>query len=397
MAVKDITYLDQMELRGKKVFIRTDFNVPLDDSGNIRDDIRIREALPGIVHCLDNGASVILASHLGRPKGKRNEKFTLAPVAKRLSQLLNREVLLAPDCIGPEISKMAEKIKPGEILLLENLRFHAEEEKNDPEFARGLKHGTTVYINDAFATCHRAHASIVALPKLYKEKGGGFLLKKELTYFAKALETPQRPLTAVIGGAKISDKLPVLENLIGRVDKLLIGGGMAFTFLSAQGYEVGKSLVEQGMLDTARRVLQMAREKGVKLYLPVDCAVASEFSEKAQARIVTVQEIPKDWQGMDIGPATTMLFAEALSDSKTIVWNGPMGVIEFENFTRGTSAIISQLARSYALTIVGGGDTHVALQDAGEASNISYVSTAGGAFLELLKGQPLPGLVALSG
>lgn len=392
----DILYIDQLDLKGKKVFLRTDFNVPLDEHGNIRDDMRIREALPGIHHCLDMGAAVIIASHLGRPKGKSNRAMGLAPVARRLSRLLGREVPLAPNCIGPDTARMAGKMTAGDLILLENLRFHDGEEKNDPGFAEALRNGSTVYINDAFASCHRAHASIVALPRLYSEKGGGFLLKKELSYFHRALEDPQRPLAAVIGGAKISDKLPALENLLSRVNKLLIGGGMAFTFLAAQGLGVGKSILEPTMLDTATRVIRMAHEKGVSLYLPTDCVAAGEFSQSARTRIVPVQEIPEGWYGMDIGPATMLLFSEALTDAKTIVWNGPMGVIEFENFTRGTSAIISAMARSYALTIVGGGDTHVAVLSAGEAANISYVSTGGGAFLELLKGRPLPGLTALT-
>ncbi len=392
---QEITYLDRVNITKKRVFIRVDFNVPLDEFGNITDDIRIRSVLPTINYCMDAHAVVILASHMGRPKGKRDERLSLAPVAKRLSRLLEKEVIFLNDCTGPEVEKVVKEAKPEDVILLENLRFHEEEEKNDDEFAKKLASLCDVYVNDAFAVSHRAHASVCAITKYAPLSVAGFLMRKELNYFKRAMQHPQRPLTAIIGGAKVSSKLEALHNLIEKVDKLLIGGGMAFTFLKAWGYEVGKSLVEKDMLDIALDTIKLAKEKRIKLYLPVDCVIADRFAQDADSRVVTVQEIPPDAYCMDIGPATISLFSEALSDAKTIIWNGPMGVFEFESFAKGTYSIAQILARSRALTIVGGGDTDVAVHNVGETYQISYISTGGGAFLELLAGKELPALRSL--
>jgi len=372
-----LKYMDEINLKGKKVFIRVDFNVPLDENQNITDDTRIRGVLSTINYALDENAKVILASHLGRPKGKRAPEMSLAPVAKRLGRLLEKEVVLAPDCIGAETKKIVDDMKPGDVVLLENLRFHPEEEKNGEEFGKQLAELADVYIDDAFAMAHRAHAS------------------KELTYFSMAMEKPTRPLVAIIGGKKVSDKVGVLLSLCDRVDKLIIGGGMAVTFFKALGYEVGSSFAEDEVLDTAREVIEKSKKNGIKLYLPVDFVVADRFAGDAETKVVTYQEIPKGWMALDIGPATVTLFTEAISNAKTIVWNGPMGVFEIDAFSRGTFAMVSSVASTYAMTIVGGGDTDVAVHRAGEYAKMSYISTGGGAFLELLKGSELPGIAAL--
>jgi len=393
--LEDIRYIDEVDLKGKTVLIRADFNVPVDEKGNISDDTRIRGVLPTINYVLDEGCKVILASHLGRPKGKVVPNMSLAPVAKRLSRLLHKNVLMAPDCVGNEVEKIIAGMKSGDIVLLENLRFHPEEETNDAGFGKLLASLCDVYINDAFATAHRSHASNDAITHYVTECAGGLLMRREISYFKKALENPHRPLVAIIGGAKVSGKIQVIDNLIDQVDKLIIGGGMAFTFLKAIGFEVGNSLVEQDMLETALKAIDKARKKGVKFYLPVDCVVADKFDAAAETKVTTVQEIPKEWMGLDIGPATTTLFAEALTNAKTIIWNGPMGVFEMDAFSRGTYAMVSNVANSYALTIVGGGDTDVAVHRAGEYMKISYISTGGGAFLELLEGKYLPAIKAL--
>jgi len=390
-----ITYLDRVNINKKRVFIRVDFNVPLDEFGNITDDIRIRSVLQTINYCMDAHAIVILASHMGRPKGVRDEKLSLAPVARRLSRLLEKEVIFVNDCVGPEVEKVVKNARPEDVILLENLRFHPGEEKDDDEFAKKLASLCDVYVNDAFAVSHRAHASVSAITKYVPVTAAGFLMRKELNYFKRAMQHPQRPLAAIIGGAKVSSKLEVLLNLIDKVDKLLIGGGMAFTFLKAWGYEVGKSLVEKDMLNTALEVIKSAKQKKIKFYLPVDCVVADRFAQDAESKVVTVQEIPPEYCCMDIGPATISLFSEALNDAKTIIWNGPMGVFEFESFAKGTYSIAQILARSRALTIVGGGDTDVAVHNVGETYQISYISTGGGAFLELLAGKELPAIKAL--
>ncbi|MGB6970944.1 MAG: phosphoglycerate kinase [Desulfobulbales bacterium] len=387
--------ISDLVLKGKTVLIRVDFNVPLDEQGNITDDIRIRGVLPTINYALDEHAKVIIISHLGRPEGQRQEKYSLAPVAKRLSRLLEKEVKLAPDCIGPKVEAMVGQMAFGDVLLLENLRFHEEEKKNDPEFCRQLAKLADVYINDAFAVAHRAHASVVGVVEFFQECAAGFLLQKEMDYFHRSVSNPSRPLVAIVGGAKVSSKLGALRNMIDRVDKMIIGGAMANTFLKAQGYEVGTSRVEDDLLETANELVAKALKQGVKLYLPVDCIVADRFDSKAANKITTAQEVPKSWMILDIGPASTLLFGEALEDAGTIIWNGPMGAFEMDAFSRGTMAMVQKLAVSQALTIVGGGDTDVAVHRAGESNNISYISTGGGAFLMLMEGKVLPGVAAL--
>jgi phosphoglycerate kinase len=388
-------YIDEMDLKGKRVLFRFDFNVPLDGNQNITDDTRIRSVLPTINYALDENAKIVIASHLGRPKGKVVETMSLAPVAKRLSRLLGKNVTLTKDVIGPEVKKTVAAMKPGDIVMLENLRFDAREEKNEEEFSRELASLADVYIDDAFGNAHRSHASNVGITKFVKDCGAGFLMKKELTYFSKALEKPARPLVAIIGGSKVSGKLEAMANLINRVNKMIIGGGMAFTFLKAQGVEVGKSIVEPELIEKAREVLETAKILGVKVYLPVDCVIAESKDSEAETKIVPIQEINPQWMGLDIGPATITLFTEALNNAKTIVWNGPMGVFEIDAFSRGTSALAHSVANSYALSIVGGGDTDVAIDKAGERDNMSYISTGGGAFLELLEGKELPAVKAL--
>lgn len=392
LSIKDV------DLKGKCVFIRADFNVPLDEQGNITDDTRIREVLPTINYALDEGAKrIVVASHLGRPKDKVVPELSLAPVASRLRRLLNKDVKFIPDCVGEKVQKAIEQLAPGDVALLENLRFHYEERTNDDEFGRQLASYADVYINDAFATAHRSHASNVAITRHVSCAAAGFLMHKEIQYFEEAVDNPIRPFVSILGGAKVSDKIGVINNLLERVDKVIIGGGMAFTFLRVMGYEVGKSLMEEEMLPVAEGIIKKAKEKGVKLYLPVDVVVADKFDARAETKKVTVQEIPKEWMGLDIGPATTTLFSEALENAKTIIWNGPMGVFEMDAFSRGTMAMVNMLANSYALTIVGGGDTDVAVHRAGESYRISYISTGGGAFLHLLEGKQLPGLIALTG
>jgi len=384
-----------LDIKEKKVLIRVDFNVPLDEQGNITDDTRIRGVLPTINYALDEHAKVIICSHMGRPDGQRQEKFSLAPAAKRLSRLLDKEVTLAPDCIGPEVEAMVDRMNPGDVLLLENLRFHDAEKKNDPDFSRELAKLAEVYVNDAFAVAHRAHASVVGVVGYFKEFGAGFLLQQEMDYFHRSASNPSRPLVAIVGGAKVSSKLGALRNMMDKVDKMIIGGAMANTFLKAQGFEVGTSRVEDDLLDTASELIAKAKILGVKLYLPVDCIVADAFAPKAETKRTTVQEVPKNWMILDIGPASTMLFGEALEDARTIIWNGPMGAFEMDAFSRGTMAMVQKLANSHALTIVGGGDTDVAVHKAGESNNISYISTGGGAFLMLMEGKVLPGVAAL--
>ena len=386
-----------LDIKNKTVLIRVDCNVPLDEHGNITDDTRIRGVLPTINYALDEQAKVIICSHMGRPDGQRQEKFSLAPVAKRLSRLLDKEVKLAPDCIGHEVETMVSQMAQGDVLLLENLRFHAAEKKNDPEFCQQLAKLAEVYVNDAFAVAHRAHASVVGVVGYFKDCAAGFLLQQEMDYFHRSASNPSRPLVAIVGGAKVSSKLGALRNMMDRVDKMIIGGAMANTFLKAQGYGVGTSKVEDDLLDTANELIAKAQKLGVKLYLPVDCIVADRFDPKAETKRTTVQEVPRNWMILDIGPASTMLFGEALEDARTIIWNGPMGAFEMDAFSRGTMAMVQKLASSHALTIVGGGDTDVAVHKAGESSNISYISTGGGAFLMLMEGKVLPGVAALEG
>jgi len=390
-----IRSIKELDLKSKRVLIRVDFNVPLDEEGNITDDSRIREALPTIQYAMDQGGRIVLMSHLGRPKGKVVKSMSLLPVARRLSELLGTSVNMAPDCVGDEVKKMVDQLAPGEVLLLENLRFHIGEEKNDPQFAQQLSELGDCYVNDAFATAHRAHASNVGICEHIKESAAGFLMLREVEYINKALKEPKRPFAAVIGGAKVSGKLEVLENLVEKVDKVIIGGGMAFTFIKALGQSTGKSLVEDDLVDTARTIMEKARARGVKFYLPVDCVCAPEPKSGQGAVTATVQEIPPDLMGLDIGPATTSLFSEALSDCNMIVWNGPMGVFEQDAFAQGTLDITKKIANSKALTIVGGGDTDAALHKSNLTDKIDFVSTAGGAFLEMLGGAELPGVKAL--
>jgi len=387
--------IKDLDIKGKKLLIRVDFNVPLDEQRNITDDIRIRGVLPTINHALDENAKIIIISHMGRPKGERKMEFSLAPAAKRLSRLLGKEVKLAADCVGPEAKAAVDAMQPGDVLLLENLRFHPEEQQNDEGFASQLAGLCDIYINDAFAVAHRAHASVVGVTNFVDQCAAGFLLQKEMDYFHRSVSDPMRPLVAIVGGAKVSSKLGALRNLMDRVDKMIIGGAMANTFLKSMGYDMGKSKVEDELLDTALELISKAKRLGVKLYLPVDFVVADKFEARAETKQVPMQEVPADWMVLDIGPATTMLFAEALENAKTIIWNGPMGAFEMDAYSRGTMAMVQHLARSHALTIVGGGDTDVAVHRAGESNNISYISTGGGAFLMLMEGKKLPGVEAL--
>ena len=387
--------IKDLDIKGKRVLIRVDFNVPLDEHGNITDDIRIRGVLPTINHCLDERARIIIMSHMGRPKGQRNPAFSMAPAAKRLSRLIDKEVKLAPDCVGDEVTAMVAAMGPGEVLMLENLRFHAEEQANDPAFSRQLAALADVYIDDAFAVAHRAHASVVGVTEFAPVCGAGFLLQQEMDYFNRAVRDPMRPLVAIIGGAKVSSKLGALRNLMDRVDKMIVGGAMANTFLKAMGYGVGNSKVEDDLVVEARELMDKAHAQGVRFYLPVDCIVAEQLEARAETKTTTVQEVPESWMILDIGPATTKLFAEALANAHTIIWNGPMGAFEMDAFSRGTMAMVQEVARSHALTIVGGGDTDVAVHRAGESHNISYISTGGGAFLMLMEGKALPGVAAL--
>jgi phosphoglycerate kinase len=390
-----IRTVDQLDLSGKRTLIRVDFNVPMDKAGNVTDDTRLEATLPTIRLAIERGAKTILLSHLGRPKGKRVPEMSLAPVAPRLSRLLGRPVAFAQDCVGEPAETAVAAMKPGDVLLLENVRYQAGEEKNDEELGKRLAALCDVYVNDAFATAHRRHASNVAVVKFVKERAAGLLMKNEIAYFEKALVSPARPLAAIFGGAKISGKIDAIDHVLGKVDKILIGGAMANTFLAALGYGVGKSLYEAEMVETATRILAGAASRKVRLYLPVDVVVAERLEATAPTRTVPSQEIPDGMMALDIGPATGILFREALHDAKTIVWNGPMGALETAPFAAGTLAVMRALAESDAITIVGGGDTDTALHKAGLFSRMSYVSTGGGAFLGLLEGKHLPGIAAL--
>ena len=389
LTIKDI------DIRNRRVFIRVDFNVPLNTELNITDDTRIRYSLPTINYAIDEGAKVILASHLGRPKGKRNPALTMSTVVKRLQRLLNKDVIFLDDCIGPEVEKVVNSMESGEVVLLENLRFYPGEESNDDSFAKQLSQLGDVYVNDAFGTSHRSHASITGVPKYVRPAVVGFLVKKEVEYIEGVMANPVRPFVAILGGAKVSGKLGMIENLEEKVDKVIIGGGMAFTFLKAMGYEVGNSLVEPDMIDISMKIYKKAWDRGIRFYLPVDCVVAPSMDPGAETMIVPTQEIPKDWKALDIGAASVKLFTEALANARTILWNGPMGVFEIDAFSRGTFAIAHAIAESYALTIVGGGDTANAVDKARESENMSFISTGGGAVLQLLEGKPLQGIVVL--
>lgn len=388
--------IEDIDLRGKRCLIRVDFNVPFDQYGNITDDTRIKATLPSINYAIDEGAKVILASHLGRPNGRVAPNMSLNLILKRLQRLLDKKVKMAEDCIGPEVKELVEEMGNGDVLLLENLRFHKEETENDDSFARELASLADIYINDAFGTAHRAHASTAGIAKYVPVAAAGFLLKKEIDYFNRSVSDPMRPFVAILGGSKASGKIGVIKNIEEKVDKVILGGGLACTFLKALGNDVGASFVEDTMLDEVPRIMKKAKEKGVKFYLPVDFVVAERCDVRAQSKVVPAQEIPSDWVALDIGPATTTLFSEVITDAKTIIWNGPMGVFELDAFSRGTFAMVHAVSNSYALTIVGGGDTDVAVHRAGESDKISYISTGGGAFIQLLEGKKMPGVEALT-
>jgi phosphoglycerate kinase len=386
--------VDQLDLSGKRVFLRADFNVPL-EGARVTDDTRITAVLPTLRCCLEKGASVVLASHLGRPKGKLDPKYSLRPVAERLEARLGRPVALLADCVGPEVEERARALQAGEVVLLENLRYHAEEEANDGAFARSLAALADVYVNDAFAAAHRAHASIEAITRYLKPAAAGLLMARELAALARIFERPERPLWAVLGGAKVSDKLELVEHLLARVDGLVIGGGMAFTFLKSLGHAIGRSLLEPDRVEGARAVLEQARSRAIPVRLPVDVVVAPGIDVVSGLRTVGIREIPEDLMGLDIGPATVTQFATALKGARTIIWNGPMGVFEKEPFAAGTLGVARAVAESGAFSVIGGGDTIAAVQQAGVMDRIGYVSTAGGAFLEFLEGRELPGVAAL--
>ncbi len=381
--------LRDVEVKGKRVLVRVDFNVPIDEQGNIVDDTRIRASLPTINYLIDAKAKTILISHLGRPKGKE-ERFSLRPVAKRLSRHLGREVHFYPDCVGDGVKNKVKALKEGEVLLLENLRFYEGETSCDEEFAKKLSELGEIFVNDAFGTCHRKHASVYLLPQILKPAVMGFLLEKEINYFRKALIDPQRPVVALLGGAKVSSKLGIIKNLLRRMDKLFIGGAMAFTFIKSLGYEVGSSLVEEELIGVARDILDVAKKLDVKLYLPVDFVIGKEVSDNTPTKVVPWQEIPKGWMGLDIGPVSLSLLREVLRDAQTVIWNGPMGVFELDRFKEGTFQTAKMVAESPALTIAGGGDTDYAIHRAGLYDSIDFVSTGGGAFLKLLEGNDLP-------
>jgi phosphoglycerate kinase len=391
--------IDKVDLKNKRVLVRVDFNVPLDEKLIVTNDIRIVESLPTIKKVISSGGKAILMSHLGRPKGERKPEFSLKPAAERLSKLIGKDVKLTSDCIGAETEKMVNEMKPGDVVLLENLRFHKQEEKNDPEFAKQLANLGDVYINDAFGSAHRAHASTEGVTKFIKTCAAGYLMQKELDYLGSALANPKRPYCAVLGGAKISGKIDVINNLIDKVDTLIIGGGMAFTFFKAQGKEIGKSLLEAEKLDLAKELLEKVKSSKLKFLLPVDVVVADEFKNESPAITVDVDKIPADKMGLDIGPKSIKLFSDELMKSKTIVWNGPMGVFEIPNFAKGTFAVAESLAKateSGSVTVIGGGDSAAAIADAGLEKKVSHVSTGGGASLEFLEGKILPGVAALN-
>nr|WP_211178385.1 phosphoglycerate kinase [Brasilonema octagenarum] len=384
-------------MSGKRALVRVDFNVPVDDSGKITDDTRIRAALPTIQDLTQKGAKVILVSHFGRPKGV-DDKLRLTPVAKRLSELLGQEVVKTDDSIGDEVATKVGALQNGQVLLLENVRFYKEEEKNDPEFAKKLAANADLYVNDAFGTAHRAHASTEGVTKYLSPSVGGYLIEKELQYLQNAIENPQRPLVAIIGGSKVSSKIGVIEALLEKCDKLIIGGGMIFTFFKARGLSVGKSLVEEDKLELAKSLEAKAKEKGVTFLLPTDVVIADKFAADANSQTVSVESIPDGWMGLDIGPDSIKVFQEALADCKSVVWNGPMGVFEFEKFAAGTEAIahtLAEISKGGATTIIGGGDSVAAVEKVGLADQMSHISTGGGASLELLEGKELPGIVAL--
>ncbi|ASC69672.1 Phosphoglycerate kinase [Halomicronema hongdechloris C2206] len=398
MAKKTVASLSAAEVAGKRVLVRADFNVPLNDQGTITDDTRIRAALPTIQDLTGKGAKVILSSHMGRPKGKVIESLRLTSVAQRLSELLGQPVVKCDDCVGDTVAAAVNGLQNGQVALLENVRFYAEEEANDPTFAQKLASLADVYVNDAFGTAHRAHASTEGVTKYLSPSVAGFLIEKELQYLQNAIENPQRPLAAIIGGSKVSSKIGVIETLLDKVNVLLLGGGMIFTFYKARGLGVGKSLVEADKLDLAKSLEAKAKEKGVKLLLPTDVVVADNFAANANDQVVSAEAIPEGWMGLDIGPDSVKVFQEALSQCKSVIWNGPMGVFEFDKFAKGTEAIartLADLTGQGTITIIGGGDSVAAVEKVGVANKMSHISTGGGASLELLEGKVLPGIAAL--
>lgn len=392
-------FIDDLQLKDKKVLVRVDFNVPLNENLQITDDMRIVSALPTIKKIISSGGKAILMSHLGRPKGKRIDKFSLKPVAARLSELLDKDVKFASDCIGEEVKALVNSLNEGEILLLENLRFHSGETKNDPEFAKQLAEFGDIYVNDAFGTAHRAHASTEGVTKFIEKCAAGYLMEKEIKYLGKAVTNPERPFTAILGGAKISGKIDVIQNLFSKVNTLIIGGGMAYTFFKAMGYEIGTSILEEEKIEVASEVLKKAGESKVSILLPLDVVIADEFKNDTKFEIVDAEDIPVGKMGLDIGPRTIELYKKVILQSKTIVWNGPMGVFEFDNFAKGTDEIAEALVEATAegaTTIIGGGDSAAAIKKAGLSDKVSHVSTGGGASLEFLEGKTLPGIAALT-
>ncbi|TCS81768.1 phosphoglycerate kinase [Tepidibacillus fermentans] len=383
-----------IDLRGKRVFCRVDFNVPMQE-GQITDDTRIKAAVPTIQYIIDQGGKAILASHLGRPKGKVVEEMRLTPVAKRLSELLGKEVKKLDEAIGENVKAAIAAMNDGDVILLENVRFYAGEEKNDPELAKAFAELADVYVNDAFGAAHRAHASTEGIAH-YLPAVAGFLMLKEIEILGKALSNPERPFTAIIGGAKVKDKIGVIENLLEKVDNLIIGGGLAYTFVKAQGHEIGKSLLEEDKIELAKSFMEKAKENGVRFLMPIDAVVADEFSENANTKVVDITEIPADWEALDIGPKTVELYQQVIMDSKLVIWNGPMGVFEMDAFAKGTNAIAEAMAKTNATTIIGGGDSAAAVEKAGYADQMTHISTGGGASLEFMEGKELPGVVALN-
>ena len=382
-----------VDVTGKRVFVRVDFNVPMQD-GKITDDTRIRGALPTIQYLVDQGAKVILASHLGRPKGQVVEEFRLTAAGERLSELLGKKVIKVDEAIGDAVKAEIDKMENGDVLLLENVRFYPGETKNDPEFAKALSELADIYVNDAFGTAHRAHASTEGIAH-HLPGVAGFLMEKELDVLGGALDSPKRPFTAIIGGAKVTDKIGVIENLLDKVDHLIIGGGLAYTFVKAKGYEIGNSLLDEDKIDLAKEFMDKAKEKGVNFYMPVDVVVAKEFAADAESKVVSIEEIPADWEGLDIGPKTRELYAKVIKQSQLVIWNGPMGVFEFDQFAEGTKAVAEALAETEGFTIIGGGDSAAAVTKFNLEDKMDHVSTGGGASLEFMEGKVLPGVAAL--
>lgn len=388
--------IEDIDVNGKRVFVRCDFNVPLDENGNITDDKRIRESIKTIKYLLDHNAKVVLSSHLGRPKGEFNMKYSLAPVAKRLSELLGKEVIMAKDVIGEDAKAKAAALKDGEAMLLENVRFHKEEEKNEEGFAKALASYADIFVNDAFGTAHRAHASTEGVSHFVSTSVCGYLIQKEISIMGKALSDPKRPFVAILGGAKVSDKIGVINNLIDKVDTLIVGGGMAYTFMKSLGHHIGSSICEEDKLDLAKELMEKAKNKGVKFLIPEDNRVGDKYDPNCESKVVDSDEIPDGWMGLDIGPVTEKKFADAIKGAGTVVWNGPMGVSEWEKFASGTRAIATAVAESGAISIIGGGDSAAAIEKLGFADKMTHISTGGGASLEFLEGKTLPGIACLN-